>query len=121
MIGRLTVLAAISAALLSATPSIARQSDADRDLVCMAVFAAAAGQLEQGSAEMAAVSSAIFFYLGRLEGRDPSIDWLEYFAQHVESIPVATFAATAESCGEEIESRGQSMMRWGAEMQTRGT
>lgn len=67
---------------LSSAPALAQDAarraptpEQTADLQCMAIFSALASQDDM--AEAGAIG--VFYYLGRLEGRDPAVDWLSRF------------------------------------------
>lgn len=121
----LAVGVALSGVLaLAAAPAAAQEAqerpvtaEETADLTCMAVFALFGAQPEVG--EKAAVG--IFYYLGRLEGRDPSVDWLERFHDFALTAVRQEVMAEAQRCGQALAARGEQMVRIGERMTATGS
>ncbi len=82
------------------------------DMQCMAVFSVIAAQ--PGKAEGAAIG--VFYYLGRLEGRDASIDWLERFYTFAQAATQEDLTENADRCGQLVATRGQKMQEVGGRL-----
>lgn len=119
---RKTILALSTALALSAmaqTP-VAAQAKPERaltaeetaDLHCMAIYSVLAAQ--PGQAESAAVG--VFYFLGKLEGRDAQTDWLERFNTFVAGLTDADLSANAQRCGQAMIDKGQALTELGQRM-----
>ncbi|MBN8553580.1 MAG: hypothetical protein J0L52_11890 [Caulobacterales bacterium] len=83
------LVAGVAGLLMSSTSQAEDISQQSRDdLTCFAVFAAIYGtpNSEMTVDERQAIGSGITYYLGRLEGREPQIDWLAYLQAHEQEI-----------------------------------
>ncbi|NJC41769.1 hypothetical protein GGQ87_002027 [Brevundimonas alba] len=119
-----SLTALISAAvLLSAAPAVAQElnlAPADRaDLQCMALVAVMAGvAMEEGgdesaSVQMAGMSGGLMYYLGRLEGRSPDVDWLAQLTAYLAKVEAEDFEAFAPRCSKELIEKGQALVDFG--------
>lgn len=111
------VVGAMALALSSTAVQAQEISEvAMRDLTCFGVFAAVYGNpdLPITAEERAGVAMGIAYYLGRLQGRDPQIDWLDYL-QRNETAVYARVQQESEvqRCGAELVVIGESMMAFG--------
>jgi len=113
-----------AAVLLSAAPAAAqdaRLAAADRaDLQCMALVIVVAGlAMEEGgddesvATELAGMSGGVMYYLGRLEGRSPGVDWLGELRAWLEKIDFDELDAVAPRCGKELMEKGQALIDFG--------
>lgn len=114
-------IAAISAAFMLATtaaPVMAQNqgrvslTGQDRaDMQCILVYALLG---DEGGAEVQTMAGmALFYYLGRLEGRTPSVDWLARLAAWMTELGDAKIAseaaAHADRCLGELAAKGEAM------------
>lgn len=83
------------------------------DLQCMALVAYVASTAEEGSEMQSGMVGGMMYYLGRLEGRSPQVDWLARLADYVESIDEATLLAESSRCGKEMTEKGQALVAFG--------
>ncbi|MBX3476192.1 MAG: hypothetical protein KF910_01140 [Brevundimonas sp.] len=101
------------AAPASAQTAVDRPLTAEEtaDIQCMAIYSlvAAQGQTEAGAL-------GVFYFLGRLEGRDPAQDWLRRLQQFADGATQADVAPHSERCGQAIMEKAETMQRVGAEM-----
>jgi hypothetical protein len=113
-----------AAVLLSALPVAAQEASlaaADRaDLQCMALVAVMAGiTMEEGgdddgaATRLAGMSGGLMYYLGRLEGRSPDIDWLAQLTDYLEKAEAEDFDAVAPRCSKELIEKGQALVDFG--------
>lgn len=115
----LAVSAALAVSVLTPAPTLA-QSKPERplsaeetaDLHCMALYSVLASQ--PGQAESAAVG--VFYFLGRLEGRDARMDWLERFHEFVTTLTDADLNANAQRCGQVVMDKGRALTELGERM-----
>ena len=113
-----------AAGLLCAAPAAAQDANlapADlADLQCMALVAVMAGiAMEEGGdgeatdAELAGMSGGLMYYLGRLEGRSPGIDWLDQLVALLDKIELEELDAVAPRCSKELMEKGQALVAFG--------
>jgi hypothetical protein len=115
----LTVSAALAVSVLTPAPTLA-QSKPERpltaeetaDLHCMAIYSVLASQPEQA----ASAAVGVFYFLGRLEGRDAQTDWLERFHKFVTPLTEADLNANTQRCGQALIDRGQALTELGERM-----
>lgn len=118
-------LFALSALTALSSPAAAQTLDdaSLRDVQCMAVTLAIASQYND-SGDQVGMQTAIgtmSYYLGRLEGRDPDVEWVSYFADHPDAFRQAVAdQRNFERCGAEIVALGQSMVAAGDRMTAQG-
>jgi hypothetical protein len=98
----------------------ARRPENRADLQCLAVFAAVAGLDPEDAELQSGAVGALMYYSGRLNGRAPTVDWLEELKQFILSDIDEGFKVEAERCGREMIQLGAEMTAWGAEMQALG-
>lgn len=110
-------LGTAAAVMLTALPAQAQErqlSPADRaDLNCLVIVAAILGEQAESGEDMAGGIGGLMYYLGRLEGRTPGVDWLEQAGYLLEDPKGMDFEAEAMRCGEELVVKGQYMIDWG--------
>lgn len=112
MVRRLLILPLLLALGLSAPAQAAPESE--QDLRCFAV-----GLSLMESNPNAGLTAAMYF-LGRLEGREPNVDWYGRLATHWKSLMPETLQADAKICGKILVDKGQEMQDWGAAMDAKG-
>lgn len=116
---RKTVLALATALALSAlsqTPAAAQAkperpltAEETADLHCMAIYSVLAAQPGQA----ASGALGVFYFLGKLEGRDAQTDWLERFHRFVAGLTEADFSANTQRCGQILIDKGQALTELG--------
>lgn len=80
------------------------------DMKCLALLVTI---VEMGGEESTQVMPGVFYYLGRLEGRTPSTNWLEATEAYRRVTPVEALAADAERCSQELMVKGNEMIAFG--------
>jgi len=109
-----TMIAAAALALsLTAGVATARQAgetESQRDLTCMAVFLAIADS-DDPQMQQAGTIGSLFFY-GRLQGREPGVNWFERLTVYADSVDMEQLMARAPECGGIIEQVGQDMIAY---------
>ena len=109
-----TMIAAGAAALSLAAGAAAAQTPGEtesrRDLTCMAVFLAIADSEDPQMVQAGSIGS-LFFY-GRLQGREPEVNWLERLAVLSEEMTLEQLYARGGECGAIVERVGQDMVAY---------
>ena len=113
MLRRLTLLPLLLAATVAAAPAQA-SSESDQDLRCLAV---GLSLIEENP--NAGLVAAMYF-LGRLEGREPGVDWFDRVAQHMAKTKLEQLKADAVVCGQILIEKGEEMTRKGEELEQQG-
>lgn len=108
----------LAATATSASARVEEVSAVDKaDMQCFALTAYLSGQYEEGSAEQTGLASGMMYFLGRLEGRTPTKDWLQLMADYIltpdDEQLVAELSAQSERCGGIMQDRGQALTGWG--------
>jgi hypothetical protein len=93
-------------------------NSATRDVDCLVVSMNLLDSTDPTIAKAAATS--LFYWLGKLDGRDPSFDLENMVADATQSMTPERMRATALRCGAEMEKRGQSLREIGERLQRRG-
>ncbi|MFL5297283.1 MAG: hypothetical protein ACJ798_12960 [Phenylobacterium sp.] len=98
-----TVMVAACAAAV-ASSGVAHADDATvDDLKCVVVFGAMAGNPQYKDA--AYIGPGIFYFLGRVEGREPGLD-LKTALKHLrDGVPYGQYADVAKRCGAALKDR----------------
>jgi hypothetical protein len=102
---------------LFATPAAADVATDDPDLRCAAIglmLAASSDEAQQNAGTMIAVH-----YIGKLQGRDQSIDLEEELFQFSLVATEVGMAADQVRCGTEFQTLGYDMIRMGENLQRR--
>ena len=105
------------AALLALTPQSGYSGSSDprteADFKCFGAALVLAGSADESNTELMNAAGLLgFYYLGRLEGREPGVDW----ATRGASIPDSqadVFLGELERCGAEFESKSQELISAG--------
>lgn len=87
-------------------------ADETADMQCMVVFSVIAADPEKA----AGAAIGVFYYLGRLEGRDASTDWLERFYAFAQTATQQDLSDNAERCGQLVADRGLKMQEVGGRL-----
>ena len=111
----MSLLTSLAGALvLAASPQNADLKPADlADLQCLALTAYAAAIAEPDSEERAGIASGVTYYLGRLQGRTPEVDWLPRLRSFSETLKPGELQAVAPRCGAELIEIGRAMTAMG--------
>jgi hypothetical protein len=105
------------AAVLALTPqaSLSGSSDArtEADFRCYTAAIVMAGMAgEEDTEALNAASVLAFYYLGRLEGREPNADWITK-GIHVGNAQPEQMLGELTRCGAEFEAKGREMVQKG--------
>lgn len=88
-----------------ASPEAARPENL-ADMQCMAVYGYLAGQ---GDENVAAGALGMFYFLGRLEGRAPDVDWMRELYLLTDTLTDEAIAPHFQRCGQLLIDRGEAM------------
>jgi hypothetical protein len=111
--------------LVASSGPASAQSSAERDplnradLQCMSIAAAAAGMMEEGSQAQLGLAAAMSYFLGRLDARAPTTNWLEVFGTYLLSDFENEAKPQGERCSTEMTAFGDRMTAWSEKMQSR--
>lgn len=115
-----TIIAGLTAALVL-TAGAARAQDMSgaelQDLQCFTLVAGQVGQAQDDPQAAAGLAAVMMFYLGRLEGRSPDVDWLARLEAYILSPEVEKLDQHRQRCGTEMVAKGKSLTEWGARVQ----
>jgi len=81
----------------------------EADFRCYAAAVVMAGLSEDDAEVLNAASLIAFYFLGRLEGREPAVDWIEQGIKVGNKQPELLMAELPR-CGTEFEAKGQEMV-----------
>ena len=74
--------------------------------------------VELSDIERMGVTGGVYYYIGRIEGRDPEFDLQANMIRLLEAKDYQTqFPVDAERCGKELEAKGQLLIDMGKAMQ----
>lgn len=109
------IAAAFALSLAGAAPAVAQDLEPQNkaDMQCFAALAYLGGQLGADSPEMAGLAGGMMYYLGRLEGRSPNINWLGQLETYLTSVDEAELQSHLERCGSELSVKGAALVAWG--------
>lgn len=115
---RLMIVTALVGAMAFASGAQAQATKPQdlADLQCLALTAYLGGQVPEGDERRAGLAAGVMYYLGRLEGRTPGVEWLSRLAEYLETAQVAELQGQAQRCGEELKERGTALSTWGSRM-----
>ena len=83
-----------------------------RDMQCLTLAAMVAGAAP--AEHQAGLTGGLMYYLGRLEGRTPGVDWLARIGEYLQRPDVETeVMAQGDRCAAEMIDKGQSLAQWG--------
>ena len=105
-------LAGIGTEAVAQSNAVIRDPANRADVQCMAIAAFAGGSVETGSVEQLGLMAAMTYFLGRLEGRAPGVDWLDQMGAYLVSADETEIKTQADRCGGEMVSFGGRMTAW---------
>jgi hypothetical protein len=107
----------LAAAAQSAPAPIPLSPDAQKDVLCFMLNAAAAGNPKNKEAQTAG-GLGMMYYLGRLDVHAPGLDLARAVRQEAKVLETPARAkAIGQACDSESKTRGQQLLRIGAELQ----
>lgn len=118
------------AALLSLAPASVQASAAPQaapalsaaetaDLHCLGVSMIIGGMSEDEAVKNGLMAASMF-YLGRLEGRNPSVVWLDRLGDYLRTTTPEQMQAQTRRCGAEIAEMGGRVQTWSARIAAEG-
>ena len=109
----------LSLSLTISPPAVAPQaslSAADTsDLQCLAVSMVIGGMAEDEGVKTGLMAAAMF-YLGRLEGRNANVVWLDRLSTYLQTAENEDLQAQSQRCGTEIAEFGGRIQQWSERM-----
>lgn len=114
-----TVAAAI---LLAASPAAAqtRNGGSDQaDMQCIAVFSVTAADESLTQDQRDGLAMGLIYYLGRLQGRSPSVDWYQRLTGYLLDVEVKDLEPHFERCAAEFEAQGRELEAWSAALDSK--
>ena len=122
----LSLATGLVALSLMVAPALAQSQEISpldmRDVECLAITAVAVGSTQEGSSEQMGLVGGMMYFLGRLEGRTPSTDWLAYFAAYVQSPGVEKkLEAHYDRCAQEMIDKGAALVQFGEMIEAKAT
>lgn len=115
----LGVLAAM-AAVLTAGPVQAQDSETRKDLRCIASIAILAGSAKDASTANSAIMGFLY-YLGRAEGREGELNLENALRQEIVRMSPSDIPAEMIRCGDQLKSKGEQLQAIGRSMQSTET
>ena len=126
-------LIAISLCLLGGATSVQAQTaplseEALEDVQCFCLFAMIAGQngmngeaVAAGEVEvsplMVGMTGGLMYHFGRLQGREPDVDWLARIESYIRTIDVADLERSRTRCAKSMADNGAALVDWGSRLQ----
>jgi hypothetical protein len=96
------------ATILAATPALADEAADTADMTCLSAYLYHAAQ---GAPEEAVRSTVgAMFYLGRLEGRSPGVNWVSRIPEYADILTQDDLNAAAPACAAVLRERGAQMV-----------
>lgn len=102
---RVPTILAVAATLSMAGAARADEWSTGADLRCVVAFTA----LVNNPTYREAAASGIFYYVGRLEGRDPTLDLAKGLKQVRGAMMVSQYAGEAQRCGAELKAKNDAL------------
>lgn len=97
----------LAAAFAPATAEVELTPDDRADLDCMNIMALV------GEKDLNAATIGMIYYLGRLEGRSPNIDWPNVFGDYLHDMPREQLQTAGLRCSQELKIRGDALQSVG--------
>jgi len=113
-----TLLTAAALALLLAAPARAENAALTQDLKCLALSFT---MLKSDDPKVADAGKTVaFYYLGRIDARDPSVDLVARFSDPAMQLSPDDMKAVATICAGQLSKRGQELNAASKELAARG-
>ena len=101
---------AFAPAAFAQDAALPREPENAADMECLALIVVIIG-MDEAMGEQLALGA--FYYLGRLEGRAPGIDWVDRALRYTEVVDEQTLFAPQQRCAAELMAKGEHMIRLG--------
>lgn len=90
-----------------------------RDLRCLAALTSVTESVPEP--QRAGVMAGAMYFVGRIEGRDPAIDWARSIVAAVgdEKVFQAALPQELKRCGDEMRTKGEALQRMGETLKQR--
>jgi hypothetical protein len=119
MIGKWFCAALMPWALATAAEALPNDDpEVAADLRCLAIAFNMAGSQDAQLSQAGAL--AAYYYLGKIDGRAPAIDLEDAIRRSSSSPSAGQFAAEAQRCGDELQTRGREITDIGLRLQNTG-
>jgi hypothetical protein len=109
-----TALAATLSLAAAPAPQAATAQET-ADLQCLAISMVFGGMSDDESVKTGLMAASMF-YLGRLEGRNPGVVWLDSLTDYLKTATPDQLQAQSERCGTEIAAFGSRIQTWSTRM-----
>ncbi len=97
------VSAVVAIAAACAAPAMAQDAN-QADLECATLMAYAVNGMEDNNPAFAGMAGGMMYYIGRLEGRAPTVDWVARATNYVSFATADDVIAQAGRCAAEYEA-----------------
>ena len=102
---RIAMILAASTVLSAAGAARADEWSTGADLRCVVALSA----LVNNPTYREAAASGIFYFVGRLEGRDPTLDLAKGLKQVRSAMQVSQYGGEAQHCGAELKAKNDAL------------
>ncbi|HTC44446.1 MAG TPA: hypothetical protein VK696_05295 [Steroidobacteraceae bacterium] len=108
--------AVLLAAAVVTLPAFAQDSDNVADVRCVAVGIRAAEL--PNSTQKSTGTLLVLYYLGRLDGRNPTLDLEKLLAEQVAKMTDADYATESQRCSQSLSLKGAQITRLGEDLRS---
>jgi hypothetical protein len=108
------VAIAVSSALVAAIPAAAQSDDAT-DLRCFVVASVLMNSSDRNQRAAGVIGS--LYFMGRLDGRSPSLDWNKRLTAEMAAMSGSDISTVSAACGAIMAAQGRRMGEMGKEVQ----
>ncbi|WP_428148987.1 hypothetical protein [Brevundimonas sp.] len=102
--------------------------EALEDVQCFSLFAMIAGQSGadanavvagevEASALLVGMTGGMMYHLGRLQGREPDVDWLARIERYLRTVDIADLEQSRTRCAKSMTDNGAALVAWGERLQ----
>lgn len=106
----------LAAAALLAAPASADEAAMASDVRCVVAMSA----LVQNAQYAQGAAAGLFYFVGRIEGRDPAYDLGQAIRRQVGRMGPSAIADEARRCGDYVKGRNEALKAMGQTLRTRG-
>ena len=107
---------AVAAAALLAAPASADDAAMASDVRCVVAMSA----LLQNPQYAQGAAAGVFYFVGRIEGRDPAYDLAQAMRRQFWRMGPGAIADEARRCGDYVKERNEALKAMGQTLRTRG-